>query len=99
MGELIIIQSEERNWGKWPLCIFVELITGRDGVVRAAKLRARRNYLEWGVQHLYPLELSCDRTVEAPWVTLSADTSTFRPKRDAVVAAELRIQDAAEDDQ
>ena len=99
MGELIIIQSKERNWGKWPLCIFVELITGRDGVVRAAKLRARRNYLEWGVQHLYPLELSCERTVEAPWVTLSADAPTFRPKRDAVVAAELRIQDAAEDDQ
>ena len=40
-----------------------ELFTGRDGIVRAAKLRAAkvragRGFMERPIQHLYPLELS-----------------------------------------
>ena len=38
---------------------------GRDGVVRAVKLRAGKGYLERAVQQLYPLELSCDKPTEA----------------------------------
>ena len=38
---------------------------GRNGVVRAVKLRAGKSYLERAVQQLYPLELSCDKSTEA----------------------------------
>ena len=33
---------------------------GRDGVLRAARLRPGKHHLERAVQHLYPLELLCD---------------------------------------
>ena len=85
-GDVVIIKGEEKNRGLWKLGIVQELITGRDGVVRGAKLRAGRSYLERPVQHLYPMELSCD----------SAEAPVFRPSRDAAVAARARTKDAAE---
>jgi len=84
---------------KWKLGIVEELIVGRDGVVRAVRLRAGKSYLERAVQQLYPLELSCDKVREAPRPPLNPDTSVFRPKRDAAVAARLRVQDIAEREQ
>ena len=95
-GDVVIIKGEEKNRGLWKLGIVEELITGRDGVVRGAKLRAGRSYLERPVQHLYPMELSCDRTTAMPRATLSAEAPVFRPSRDAAVAARARIEDAAE---
>lgn len=53
--ELVIIKDESWNRNAWKL-----------GVVRGAKLRARRGMLERPVQHLYPLELSVDRTRSQP---------------------------------
>ena len=77
--------------------IVKELMPGRDGVVRAVKLRAGKNYLERAVQHLYPLELSCNRTVEATEVALNAQAPAFRPRRDAATAVGLRIQELAQE--
>ena len=95
-GDVVIIKGEEKNRGLWNLGIVEELITGWDEVVRGAKLRAGRSYLERPVQHLYPMELSCDRTTAMPRATLSAEAPVFRPSRDAAVAARARIKDAAE---
>ena len=67
---------------------------------RAKKCReARRDgagkgTLERAVQHLYPLELSCDReNVKAP-PQLNPEALKFKPRRDAAVATRYRIQDA-----
>ena len=60
-GVVVIIKDEERNRNKWKMEIVEELISGRDGVFRAAKLRAGKRTPERAVQHLYPLELTCDR--------------------------------------
>ena len=95
-GDVVIIKGEGENRGLWKLGIVEELITGRDGVVRGAKLRAGRSYLERPVQHLYPMELSCDRTTATPRATLSAEAPVFRSLGDAAVAARARIEDAAE---
>jgi hypothetical protein len=57
---IMIIKSDERNRNKWKLGIVEDLIAGRDGVVRLAKLRAGKSHLKRAVQHLYLLELSCD---------------------------------------
>ena len=45
-GDVVLIQSTEKNRGKWNIGIVVKLITGRDGVVRAVSLRAGKSYLE-----------------------------------------------------
>ena len=62
-GEVVTIKEEERNRNKWTIAFVEDLISGRDGIVRAAKCRAWKGTLERAVQHLYPLELSCDREI------------------------------------
>lgn len=94
VGEVVIIKSDERDRNKWKLGIVEDLIKGRDGVVRVAKLRAGKSHLERAVQHLYPLELSCNIfKPEKIKQILRPEAKVFRPKRDAAVAAEMRIQD------
>jgi hypothetical protein len=80
---------------KWPLGVVDELYKGRDGVVRAVKLRAGKTYLERAVNHLYPLELSCDRTETKELINLNPEAASFRPRRDAAVAAQQRIKEVA----
>ena len=98
VGGVVIVKSAARNRNCWPLGIIETLIVGRDQVVRGAKLRVGETVLERAVQHLYPLELSCDKTVPVP---LDPTAPTFRPRRDAAAAANLRLQDVAhfEDEQ
>ena len=95
IGDVVIVHTDEKNRGKWPLSIVTELFEGRDGVVRAAKIRAGKTYLERTLQHLYPLELSCNKPrLAAEPAGLNSETRPFRPIRDAAVTADLRIQDA-----
>ena len=98
IGDVVLIRSEDRNRGKWPLGVVVELFNGRDGEIRAVKLRAGKAFLERPVQHLYPLELSCDSERPATEsAKLNLEAPPFRPRRDAAVAAQLRIRDSARD--
>ena len=78
------------------------LIEGKDGVVRAVRLRSGRNRLERAIQHLYPLELSCDitRHEEAEQVNpthLDPKARAFVPKRKAGIDATERIRQALAD--
>ena len=99
-GDVVIIRGDEKDRNQWKLGIIVELIEGVDGIVRAARLRAGKNHLERAIQHLYPLELSCDREAGTlPGVELNVDAPAFRPKRDAAVAADLRLKAIVEDEQ
>ena len=102
VGEVVLIKSEDKNRGKWKIGIVTDTIEGRDGVVRAVKLRVGTSRLQRAVQHLFPLELSCDqpRAEEGGSTALSTETPEFRPRRDAAVAANLRMRDVtqSEDD-
>ena len=97
-GDAVIIGSEEKNRNLWKLGIVDELIRGREGVARGAKARTAKGRLERAVQHLNPLELSCDR--EPPPVRLNPLAPIFnpRPKRDAAAAATVRTQQEADVD-
>ena len=61
IGDVVMVRTEERNRGKWPLGIVEDLIVGTDGVVKGAILRPGKSRIERAVQHFYPLELSCNR--------------------------------------
>ena len=96
-GEVVIIKSDERNRGKWQLGIVEDLIEGRDGVVRGVKLRKGKNTVERAVQHVYPLELSCDRSEgEQPPAVLNLGAPDFVPRRAAAQMARHRIAAIAE---
>lgn len=101
LGDIVLIQSDERNRGKWNLGIVAKLIKGRDGVVRAARLRAGKSFLERALQQLCPMELSCDRYQEPQDPVsnvLNPRARAFTPRRAAVATAE-RIKDIARQDE
>ena len=64
---------------------------GNDDEIRAVKLRARKDKLERVIQHLFPLELSCD-IKRQPDDQLNASAKEFWPRRNA---ADLRLRDLA----
>lgn len=66
VGDVVIIQSEDKNRGKGPFGIVENLVAGKDGVIRGERLRTGKSYVVRVIQHLYPLELSCDRELPAP---------------------------------
>ena len=75
----------------------MKLIKGRDGVVRAARLRAGKSYLERPVQFLYPLELSCDVWKEGEHA-LDPQAREFRPRRKAATDAETAVRIIADEE-
>ena len=95
MGDVVIIKSDDRNRNHWPLGIVERLIEGKDGVVCAVQLTSGRNRMERAIQHLYPLELSCNvtRDEEAEQVNpthLDPKAIAFVPKRKAGINATWR---------
>ena len=64
VGEVVTIKSEQRNRGAWVIGVIIELIAGRDGVVRGAKVRTGKSILERPGQFLYPMELNCEVATE-----------------------------------
>ena len=95
VGDVVLIRSDQRNRGKWNIGIVVKLIKGRDGVIRAARLRAGKSYIERAIQQLCPMELSCDITKgqEEQAESLNPRAREFTPKRAAAVTANERIKD------
>ena len=59
-GDVVIVLSDNKNRGVWPLAVVEETFPGKDGVVRAVRLKTKNGVLEKPVQYLYPMELSCD---------------------------------------
>ncbi|KAK3727323.1 hypothetical protein QZH41_006278 [Actinostola sp. cb2023] len=81
IGDVVIVKSDEKNRGRWKLGVVEQLITGRDGIVRGAKIRVGKRHLERAVQHLYPLELSCDRPPAQVEQNQVVYTKAFRSKK------------------
>ena len=90
-GDVVLIQSDEHNRSNWNIGVVVKLIKGRDGIVRGARLRAGKSFLERAVQQLCPMELSCDRFKE-PEVPVPRVTTS----RTAAIVAAKNIKDIAE---
>ena len=99
VGDVVIIKSPERNRHCWPLAVVERLIVGKDGYVRGAKVRTRKNILERAVQQLYPLELTCDCSPPVVTEPLNHDAEPFRPRRQAAVEAENRIKEIASNEE
>lgn len=94
IGEVVIIKEDKKPRNVWKLAVVNQLITGRDGVVRAAKLKTGNGYLERAIQHVFPLELACD-TAGTTRLNPNAQEYSPRPKRDAAAVASIRIKEIA----
>ena len=95
-GEVVMIKGDEKNRGEWSIGIVEKLIEGKDGIVRAARIRTRKTHIERAVQLLYPLELSCDRTERVEQegdVDLNPQAEIFLPKRRAAEVATETVRE------
>ena len=92
----MMVQSKSKNRGSWPLAIVEETYPGKDGFVRAVRVKTPNGTLERAVQQLCPLELKCD-VAEKKTVQLNPDATSFepRPTRDAAASARWRIRKVA----
>ena len=54
LGDVAMMNGEEKNRGLWNIGIIERLIPGRNGVVRAVRLRAGKSHLEKSIQLHYP---------------------------------------------
>ena len=93
----MLVRSDTKNRGKWPLAVVQQNYPGRDGHIRAVQLRASKGVIERPVQHLYPLELQCEPTVPGEAEQqLNPDAPIFRPRRAAAAVAGARIKEIAD---
>jgi len=99
VGDVVIIKTEDKNRGKWPLGIIKNLIFRNNGVVRGAKLRAGKSYGDHATQQRYLLELSCDRRMPVSQAGMNREAAPFHPRRDAAVVARLHLQEITQDGQ
>ena len=77
------------------------LITGRDGVIRGAKVCVGKSVIQRPVQFLYLLELSCDvkpPKKEISSTVLNPETPVFRHKRNIAIVAEQQIHELAKEE-
>ena len=95
-GDVVIFQSNNKNRGAWPLAIVEETFPEKDNVIRAICVKTKNRSLERAVQHLFPMELSCDTPKKTKTLNREVAEFNIRPKRDAAVAARLRTKQVAE---
>ncbi len=97
----MIVKTDDRNRGKWPLAIAEKLFPGPDGRMRAVQLKTKNGVLERPVQYLYPLEIQCDAKENANkghiQVQLNHRARKFLPK--GAADAEAKITAIAEDEE
>ena len=98
VGDVVIVKSDDKNMGNWPLAVVQRVFPGKDGVIRAVELKTSKGTLERPVQHLYPTELANESANPEP-KPLDPNADDFRPKRKAAVEANGRIQAIAEYEQ
>ena len=110
VGDMVILKNENTKCCFWKTCKVVELIQGRDNVVRAAKIRVHTEkgttILSRPLRLLIPLEISCAAaeilTVENPGKSgkdmVNSGTGSnvnYRPRRNAAIIGEIRRKDTS----
>lgn len=95
-GDIVVIKGEKRNRAKCKIGVVDKKFKGRDDIVRAVRLRAGKSFLDRPIQHLYPLELSCDRASLKK--TLNVNVPEFAPKRNAAKVANESIRIIADEE-
>ncbi|GFT67849.1 uncharacterized protein TNCV_1087311 [Trichonephila clavipes] len=57
VGEIILVGNDSKKRINWPLAVIVELVPGRDGNVRAVKVKTHTGVFLRPIQRIFPLEI------------------------------------------
>lgn len=58
VGDIVLVGSDDVKRIQWPMAKIIELIPGRDSIVRTARVKTQNGVLLRPIQRLHPLELS-----------------------------------------
>ncbi|XP_031339592.1 uncharacterized protein LOC116168078 [Photinus pyralis] len=64
VGDVVLVGSDNKKRLAWPIGRITEMIRGRDGICRVAKLKTSRGVFIRPVQRLYPMEVSSEDVEE-----------------------------------
>lgn len=62
---MVLVGSDDKRRLQWPLARIVELIPGKDGMVRTARVKTLHGMLLRPIQRLYPLEVLSSEEIRA----------------------------------
>ncbi|UYV82752.1 hypothetical protein LAZ67_22000735 [Cordylochernes scorpioides] len=63
IGEIVLIGNEDQKRIDWPMAKIEELIPGRDGKIRVARVKTKRGVLIRPIQKIYPLEVTSEEDI------------------------------------
>lgn len=102
LGDVVVIKDNQTKRSFWKLGVVEELLSGPDGHVRAARVRAgnsdrRSQVFRRSVKHLYPIEVSSNENVlpssgerNSTIATDMMELRDTRSRRDAAIIGERR---------
>ena len=102
VGDVVILKDDQTKHQFWKLARIEELIIGKDGNIRAAKVRVPNvkgtSLLTRHLKHLVPLEVQHRNRVVNPSeakqeTVVNNSISNCRPRRNAAVIGEIRRKD------
>jgi hypothetical protein len=89
VGDVVLVGCDNKKRLAWPLARVVELISGRDGVQRVAKLKTATGEMTRPIQRLFPLEMSVG--MESEVETLSSKLKTNEMEKQPYVTRSGRV--------
>ena len=104
VGDVVILKNDSTNRMFWKLAKVERLLTGKDGIVRAALIKVSNSdrnprLLKRSVKHLYPLEVKSNESgqidgaeeseTEVTSIPPECATLNVRPRRNAAMMGEL----------
>ena len=92
VGDAVIVRTDNKNHGNWPLAVVQQIFTGgggggEGGYTRAVQFRTSKGVTERPLQHLYPLELQCETTGPSAQ-QLNPHAESFRLNRKAAAVVQ-----------
>ena len=102
INDVVIIERDEKNRGKWKIGIIENIFVGTGNTIRSVRIRTRKGIIERPVQLLYPMDLQCDsKTINSKTQdnkTLNVGAEEFWAERSAATVAEQGIIDITDNE-
>ena len=102
INDMVIIERDEKNRGKWKIGIIENIFVGTGNTIRSVRIRTRKGIIERPVQLLYPMDLQCDsKTINSKTQdnkTLNVGAEEFWAERSAATVAEQGIIDITDNE-
>jgi putative ribosome biogenesis GTPase RsgA len=60
VGDVVIVMNTETACGQWPLGRIIEVLPGKDGLIRVVKVQVGKTVFTCSINYLCPLEVAQD---------------------------------------